>query len=160
MNHREYNKLVEAHADGLFRFAMSMCKDQEVSKDVVQEAFARLWERKDAVELKKSKSYLFTTVHHAVIDHFRRQKRYGDEPGEAFQPQVHQHQHDLQEVLHQALDQLPEIQKSVVLLRDYEGYSYQEIAEITQLNESQVKVYIFRARKRLQAYIGKMEVVI
>jgi len=55
---------------------------------------------------------------------------------------------------------LPEIQRSVVLLRDYEGYSYNEIAEITGLSESQVKVYIFRARTFLKNYIGSLEIVI
>ena len=67
---------------------------------------------------------------------------------------------DLKEILNEALEKLPEIQKSVVLLRDYEGYNYTEIGEITGLKESQVKVYIFRARKFLKEYIGAMENVI
>ncbi len=56
--------------------------------------------------------------------------------------------------------QLPADQRSVILLRDYEGYSYREISEITGLSESQVKVYIFRARMFLKNFIGKPEVVI
>jgi RNA polymerase sigma-70 factor (ECF subfamily) len=48
----------------------------------------------------------------------------------------------------------------VLLLRDYEGYDYAEIGQITGLNESQVKVYIFRARTFLKNYIGKIEAVI
>jgi len=66
----------------------------------------------------------------------------------------------VKQVLDQALRLLPEIQRSVILLRDYEGYSYQEIGEITRLNESQVKVYIYRARVFLKNYIGKLENVI
>ncbi|MDG1659286.1 MAG: RNA polymerase sigma factor, partial [Crocinitomicaceae bacterium] len=66
----------------------------------------------------------------------------------------------LQEVLQSALERLPEIQKTVVLLRDYEGYNYTEIAEITDLSESQVKVYIFRARKALKTYIKRLDIVI
>ena len=58
------------------------------------------------------------------------------------------------------MEKLPEIQRSVVLLRDYEGYSYQEIGEITGLTESQVKVYIYRARLFLKAYIGQIDSVI
>jgi RNA polymerase sigma-70 factor (ECF subfamily) len=55
---------------------------------------------------------------------------------------------------------LPQIQKSAVLLRDYEGYDYKEIGEILELNESQVKVYIFRARKNLRTFFtGKEELV-
>ena len=67
---------------------------------------------------------------------------------------------DLQTQLDEALDQLPEIQLTVVLLRDYEGYAYDEIGEITNLTESQVKVYIFRARKRLQEILVSIESVL
>jgi RNA polymerase sigma-70 factor (ECF subfamily) len=74
---------------------------------------------------------------------------------------VHDKQYsDLAEILNIAVRQLPEIQRTVVLLRDYEGYSYQEIGDITTLSEAQVKVYIYRARVFLKNYIGKMEVVV
>ena len=58
------------------------------------------------------------------------------------------------------MSRLTEIQRTVLTLRDYEGYSYQEIAEMSGLSEDQVKVYIFRARKFLKAYIGQVEVLI
>ncbi len=64
---------------------------------------------------------------------------------------------DLKEILNHAITRLPEDQKAVILLRDYEGYSYKEIAGITSLTESQVKVYIYRARVFLKNYIVKME---
>jgi len=67
---------------------------------------------------------------------------------------------DLNGILHKALEKLPEAQKSVILLRDYEGYSYQEIAEICELTEAQVKVYIYRGRKFLKKYIGNIGVLI
>ena len=65
-----------------------------------------------------------------------------------------------QKILDKALNTLNEIQRSVILLRDYEGYSYEEIGEITGLNESQVKVYIYRARLALKQYIGSLENVV
>ena len=67
---------------------------------------------------------------------------------------------DLSEILSEALSKLPEIQRSVILLRDYEGYSYKEIAEVTKLSESAVKVYIYRARLFLKNYLVKIEAVI
>ncbi|MGW8314251.1 MAG: RNA polymerase sigma factor, partial [Bacteroidales bacterium] len=67
---------------------------------------------------------------------------------------------DLKEVLERAIGQLPDDQRAVVMLRDYEGYAYREISEITGLSESQVKVYIYRARVFLKHYIGSMEKVI
>ena len=63
-------------------------------------------------------------------------------------------------VVDEALSKLPEIQKNVVLLRDYEGYDYAEIGNITGLSESQVKVYIFRARQTLKDYLVGVEKVI
>jgi RNA polymerase sigma-70 factor (ECF subfamily) len=67
---------------------------------------------------------------------------------------------DLKEILDMAVGKLPEIQRSVILLRDYEGYSYEEIGNITNLKESQVKVYIYRARVFLKKYIVSPEFVV
>lgn len=67
---------------------------------------------------------------------------------------------DLNEILHSALDRLPEQQRSSVLLRDYEGYSYKEIGDITGLSEAQVKINIYRGRIALRNYIGKIETVL
>ena len=69
-------------------------------------------------------------------------------------------QHDAKKVLNEALNKLTDIQKSLVMLKDYEGYSYIEIGEITGLSESQVKVYLHRARIQLRAYLVRPENVI
>ena len=66
----------------------------------------------------------------------------------------------MKEILNEALEKLPKDQKSVILLRDYEGYAYDEISEITGLSESQVKVYIYRARVFLKNYIKNPELVV
>jgi RNA polymerase sigma-70 factor (ECF subfamily) len=64
---------------------------------------------------------------------------------------------DLKKVLEEALSRLSETQRSLVLLKDYEGYSYDEIGKITGLSESQVKVYLHRARVQLKDYLVKIE---
>ena len=66
----------------------------------------------------------------------------------------------LKDILNDAIKKLPDVQRSVILLRDYEGYSYEEIGKMTDLSESQVKVYIYRARVFLKEYIGSLENVI
>ena len=67
---------------------------------------------------------------------------------------------NLKKVLEEALSRLGETQRSLVLLKDYEGYSYEEIGKITGLSESQVKVYLHRARVQLKEYLVKIENVI
>ena len=96
-----------------------------------------------------------------MIDSIRKSKReVVTDVSEMPKISVNSHYSDLKEVLDEALNRLPEVQRSVVLLRDYEGYSYEEIGEVTGLNESQVKVYIYRARVFLKNYIGQIEAVI
>ena len=73
---------------------------------------------------------------------------------------VTQGQSDLKRVLERALTKLDEQSRALVLLKDYEGYSYEEIGQITGLNESQVKVYLHRARKVLKEYLISVENVI
>ncbi|MBN2611796.1 MAG: RNA polymerase sigma factor [Bacteroidales bacterium] len=157
----DYNKSVDDFADRLYRFVLKTLHGEDDAKDVVQETFARLWSKLEEVSPEKVKSYLFTTAYHIMIDMFRKEKRrseyqqkFSDETGHSVSYS------DLSEILHEALKKLPEIQRSVILLRDYEGYSYDEIAEITKLNESQVKVYIFRGRMFLKKYIGSIETVV
>jgi RNA polymerase sigma factor (sigma-70 family) len=161
MTVEEYNRAVDTYADNLYRFVLKNLKDGHMSDDIVQETYEKLWVKLEGVSFLKVKTYLFTTAYHTMIDFIRKEKRFsGIGPGEGIEPSHSGHYSDLGEVLERAVHNLPADQKSVVMLRDYEGYSYREIAEITGLSESQVKVYIYRARIYLKNYIGSLEQVI
>lgn len=151
---------MDEHADGVYRFILKNIKDEEKARDIVQDSFEKMWNKAADIESVKAKSYLFTTAYHTMIDTIRKDKKQTPLDDEAFNKhQVSNSYSDLKEILNEAVMKLPEIQRHVIMLRDYEGYSYQEIGAITQLNESQVKVYIYRARTFLKNYIGKMDVV-
>jgi len=161
LNLAEYNQCVDAHADGVYRFVIKQIQDKDAAKDIVQDSFEKMWRKIDTIDGAKAKTYLFTTAYHTLVDYTRKNSK----SARMNEVDVNQHSHssqysDIKEILNQGLEQLPEIQKTVLLLRDYEGYDYLEIGEITQLTESQVKVYIFRARTFLKNYIGKVEAVI
>ena len=157
----EFNSCVDEHADGLYRFILKHIKDEDAAKDIVQDTYEKLWKRINDTETTNAKSYMFTTAYHTLIDYTRRAKKQTNYTELHEQQLKHSNQYtDIKEILNQGLDKLPDIQKTVVLLRDYEGYDYLEIGRITNLTESQVKVYIFRARAFLKNYIGNMEVLI
>lgn len=161
MNLSEYNHCVDAHADGVYRFVLKQIRDKDIAKDIVQDSFEKMWRKIETIDGAKAKTYLFTTAYHTMVDHIRKNSKVGKMNEVDFNQHSHTSQYsDLKEILNQGLEKLPEIQKTVLLLRDYEGYDYAEIGEITQLTESQVKVYIFRARTFLKNYIGKVEAVI
>lgn len=157
----DYNNCVDQHSDGLYRFILKHIRDVDAARDIVQDTFEKMWRKVDDIQAEKSKSYLFTAGYHTLIDYTRKAKKRGSfNEVDEYKLSHEKNYSDLKEILNTALNKLPEIQKTVILLRDYEGYDYAEIGEITNLNESQVKVYIFRARTFLKNYIGKMEVVI
>lgn len=160
MTVKEYNNCVDKLSDAIFRFLLKNTRDRDLANDLVQDSFMKLWLKRNDVDTNKSKSYLFTTAYHTMIDHFRKNER-----KESFDPQQHDVSYsdnnfsDLKEVLNNAVQKLSPIQRSVVMLRDYEGYSYKEIGDITELTEAQVKVYIYRARLFLKNYLVSPEIV-
>lgn len=160
MTVREFNECVDKHADGVYRFILKSTKDEDKAKDIVQDSFTKMWEKVNDITAEKAKSYLFTAAYHTMIDTFRRESRLTSFEEVATTEMVINNQYsDLKEILEEAVNKLPPVQKSVILLRDYEGYSYEEIGRMTDLNESQVKVYIFRARAFLKNYIGSLDKV-
>jgi RNA polymerase sigma factor (sigma-70 family) len=161
MTVEEYNRCVEDHSDGLYRFILKSIRESTKAEDIVQDSFEKLWRKVGEVSYSKSKSYLFTTAYHTMIDLIRREGKIENDGGGLADGITHEGNYsDLQEILHRALEKLPHIQRTVILLRDYEGYAYSEIGEITGLNESQVKVYIYRGRVFLKQYLGSLQAVI
>lgn len=160
MNNKEYNAAVDEFADAIFRFVLKNIRNEMSARDIVQETFMKVWLKHGEVQAEKAKSYLFTTAYHCTVDWIKKESRNGDmEQVKEMPAENNQLEFDVSEILDRALDRLPEVQKTVVLLRDYEGYNYAEIAEITGLNESQVKVYIFRARQSLKIILKSRELV-
>jgi RNA polymerase sigma factor (sigma-70 family) len=161
MTEKEYNECVHHYADNVYRFILKNLRHEEDARDVVQTAFEKLWRNRQEVDPAKSKSYLFTVAYHQMIDHIRKTKKiYLKEAFNENTRIINTPANNLKKVLEQALDTLSETQRSLVLLKDYEGYSYEEIGTITGLNESQVKVYLYRARVQLKNYLVSPENVI
>lgn len=161
MTEREYNECVNTYADNVYRFIVKNLRHEEDARDVVQTAFEKMWRNRNEVDAQRSKSYLFTVAYHQMIDHIRKIKRV--QLKDEFNAEVKVQDrpaNNLKKVLEDALSRLGETQRSLVLLKDYEGYSYEEIGKITGLSESQVKVYLHRARVQLKEYLVKIENVI
>lgn len=161
MTEKEYNECVKLYADNVYRFIVKNLRHEEDARDVVQTAFEKLWRNREDVDGAKSKSYLFTIAYNQMIDHIRKVKRVylKDEFKEDSRVQDRP-AHNAKAVLQEALARLSETQRSLVMLKDYEGYSYEEIGQIMNLNSSQVKVYLHRARVQLKDYLVKVENVI
>ena len=158
MTEKEYNECVNQYADNVYRFILKNLRHEEDARDVVQTAFEKLWRNRQEVDAAKCKSYLFTVAYHQMIDHIRKVKKiHLKETFNETAIVTDKPANNLKKILEQALNTLSETQRSLVLLKDYEGYSYEEIGTITGLNESQVKVYLYRARMQLKQYLVSPE---
>ncbi len=159
MTEKEYNECVNLYSDGVFRFIVKNLRHEEDARDIVQTAFEKLWRHREQVEHAKSKSYLFTVAYNQMIDHLRKSKRIQlkDEFSAEVKIQQSNFNSNTKKILMEALNRLNETQRSLVMLKDYEGYNYEEIGQIMGLTESQVKVYLHRARLALKNYLVSPE---
>lgn len=158
MEVKEYNTCVSDLSDALFRFACKCTGNADDAHDVVQNSFEVLWQKRGDVMQAKAKAFLFQVAYRQAVDNYRKMSRfsYNEAPDQGINPA----NPDLKRVLDSALAQLDDQARALVLLKDYEGYRYEEIAQITGLSDSQVKVYLHRARKVLKDYLVSVEHVL
>ena len=137
----------------MYGFALKNTGNAEDARDIVQETYEKMWRKHETIDAAKCRSYLFSTAYHCMIDHFRKVKKMSVNPVVSEQSEHIDHQIDDRQWIEAGLEQMTEQERSLILLRDYEGYSYEELTGLTGLSLSQVKVYLFRARKKFRKWL-------
>lgn len=155
----EYNIAVHAFSARLYRYVYKCLGDSDDSKDIVQDSFEKLWQNYSKVEFECAKSWLFTTAHNGLVNFLKKRARidFYEEVPES--KDGYSDGYETRQLINSCLETLPPIQKSVLLLRDLEGYDYLEIGRILNLSESQVKVYLFRARLKIKNQLKDLTVL-
>lgn len=157
MNLEEFKKQVLPLKNKLFRFANRLLEDREEAEDMVQEVFIKLWNRRDKLdEYRSVEALAMVTTRNLCLDKLKRRKiiiermeNLKDEMTDSQQDQ----KTDLSDIvhkIHQIIQTLPEQQQSIIQLRDIEGYDFEEIAELLDMNENAVRVNLSRARKKIR----------
>lgn len=162
LDRKEYNSVVHNHSDHLYNFALKFLRNESDAQDIVQDVFEKLWLNRKKVDVNKAKSWMFTTAYNAMVNLVNKAKRSvsmeQENLQEAVKPEVSVFESN--QVVQRAVSILPPIQRSIILLRDLEGYSYEEIGQVLNITDAQVKVYLFRARKKIKKQLkGLVELV-
>lgn len=156
---KQYHQVIDQHRQRVFSFAYYSLRAKADAEDVTQEVFIKLWQHWQKIDQLKVGGWLMRVAHNAVVDHVRRQKP-GNEGIDSY-AEVEQQASDSVEgaeldqeiykvTLMEAIQALEDPFKSIVILRDIQGASYMDIQESLDISESQVKVYLHRARRKLR----------
>jgi RNA polymerase sigma-70 factor (ECF subfamily) len=169
---RQSNKRIEEIAtlqtilplkNKLFRYALRIVGNEMLAEDIVQEVFLKVWNKEEELKtIDNSEAWVMTVTRNLALDKLRRKKKYVEDinnhlsiADKTFTPEQTAESCDMMEIIHREIANLPEAQNQVIHLRDIEGYSYKEIAEITGMTEDKVKVYLHRARQKLRITLSQ-----
>jgi RNA polymerase sigma factor (sigma-70 family) len=157
MNPEDFKKQVLPLKNKLFRFANRLLEDREEAEDMVQEVYIKLWNRRDKLdEYRSVEALAMVTTRNLCLDKIRNRKikteKLKDLQHEMMESQQEEKK-DLSDIIqkvHQIIQTLPEQQRMIIQLRDIEGYDFEEIAELLEMNENAVRVNLSRARKKIR----------
>ncbi len=154
----EFNIYIKEIRGKMLRFASTILHNKADAEDVVSKVSENLWRERDKLKANGSaSSFAMTSVRNGCYDHHRyRQRHRHEEPSEALLTESNrEEQGDTVELVRHAMQQLPERQREVLHLKDIEGYSTHEIAEIFAIEETNVRMILSRARGALRDIIVK-----
>lgn len=155
MNDRNFDKKILPLSDQLYRFALSILRDSENAKDCVQDLFVKLIEKERKWEtMDNPKPFLMCILRNQCIDRLRLVKPEEALPQDIIQDQPNPHQKmeqkESMKMIKQYIGTLPEIQRTIIHLRDIEGLEIAEITEIVSMTENAVYVNLSRARQKIR----------
>jgi RNA polymerase sigma factor (sigma-70 family) len=162
----DYTLLTLPFKDKVYRFVLNMVTDVMDAEDIMQELLVKIWRKKEQyIEIENKEAWCMTVAKNMAIDKMRSRKMHtsditehrelsdkGSTPEQAYE------QAERMVNIMKLLDELPEKQKMIIHLRDVEGYTYQEIADMTQTTLDFVKVSLHRARKTLKDKLLKQQI--
>jgi RNA polymerase sigma-70 factor (ECF subfamily) len=152
-----FHELYSRYAEDVYRFAHWLTVNPDDARDITSETFVRAWTAPEEPRMETVKAYLFTIARNLHRKQWRRQSRLQvlDEtmPDRAAQPDEAAAGQDEFRRTWEAVQALPEIDRTVLLLRAEQELSYEDIAAATGLSVAAAKVKVFRARAKLAALL-------
>lgn len=158
---KKYRQWVKAYQDQAWTVARYILKDVQEAEDATQEAFVKLWNNQDDIDPERIKPWLMKVTRNGCLDRLRRRRDSVefDEShmaGEVRGPMQDLVANETGVWLRRAISGLKEPYRSLVVLRDVNQHSYEEVAGMLELNLAQVKTYLHRARKQLREQLAEV----
>lgn len=161
MNDRNFDKKILPLSDQLYRFALSILKDGESAKDCVQDFFVKMIEKERRwEEMENPKPFLMFILRNQCIDKLRTSRSHEPHDSDLLCNDVNPHQQmeqkDTMKIIKRHIEALPEIQRTIIHLRDVEGFEISEITKIVSMTENAVYVNLSRARQKIREKLNHL----
>ena len=152
--------------DKLYRLAMRITLNERDAEDIVQDTLIKVWNRRERWdELESIEAFSLTVCRNLALDSIKRkghgnpsiEDTHAEKPDLTANPYEEMLQNDRVQLVRDIINALPEKQKTSMQLREFEGKSYREIAQIMEITEEQVKINIFRARQTIKQKFKNVE---
>jgi len=158
---KKFLRWVDEYQDQAWTLARYLLKDPAEAEDACQEAFVKLWHNQERIDPDKIRPWLMRVTRNLCLDRLRRRHpteewQEWQQPDDAHGPMQDLQQHELGEWLKHSINGLTEPYRSLVVLRDVQQHSYEEVANVLELSLTQVKVYLHRARKQLREQLAEV----
>ncbi len=156
----QYQQAIEQYRQRVYSFAHYSLRAREDAEDITQEVFIKLWQHWQKIDHGKLNAWLMRVAHNAVIDHVRRGKNQTEKIDDYAEPEDQATSQDeagasidqeaYRTQLMHCIRSLDDPFRSIIIMRDVQGMSYGDIQHTLDMSESQVKVYLHRARRKLR----------
>ncbi len=163
MDQNTFSSKVLVLSDQLYRMAKSILLDEELAKDSVQDLYVKLWEKRATLkEIENISAFAMRVIRNLCLDKLRKKKEtelISDElESKDYNTVEIIEQKDITKIIKQFINQLPELQRTIIRLRDVEGFEIKEIAYITSSNENAVMVNLSRARQKVKERLIELQI--
>lgn len=160
MTKEEFVKEVVVFGDKMYRIAFRLLENSESAKDVLQESFLKLWEKRNEIsKYRNVEAYVITVIKNKCLDKLRLIKQTVDISSLSAETRKTESNYDYQESTNEIkkiIQKLSKQQQSIIELRDIEGFSYEEIADLLDLSVNNVRVNLSYARKKIKEELEKI----
>jgi RNA polymerase sigma-70 factor (ECF subfamily) len=160
MESTQFNTQILNHSDKLYRLAKSILRNEIAAQDAVQELIMKLWEKRSILDgVENIQAFTMRSMRNLCLDTIRQQQDEDEIPVEFeyVEPNPYQQteQKDIASKIRTMINQLPELQRTIIRMRDVEEMDIAEIAFITSISENAVSVNLSRARQKIREQILK-----
>lgn len=162
-NSVKYELLIKQYKSKIYGYAYYMLKNRMDADDITQEVFIRIWKNIDKFNISSAKSWIMKTTHNLCIDYLRKNQistaRHSDIEEEVIltDEEIVYKKNQLKEKIRNGIENLPESLRGIFILYELQGFKYAEISKALDIPINTVKVYLMRARKKLQEELKEYE---